>query len=136
MGNRTVHIGLTSSACEVCSVHCASVQHSYQELALTCDLSLLSQPAQRTVEEMNGNPKSVLCSRIAALLGLEAAESIAEYVSETFKASSSWLYSTVLSFLSGAAAGYFHRYFVATDQIEDCTSSFHQFPSTTFFCVR
>lgn len=36
-------------------------------------------------------PKSILCSRIEVVLGLEAAESIAQYVSDTFKVSSNHL---------------------------------------------
>jgi hypothetical protein len=33
-------------------------------------------------------PRSILCSRIEVLLGREAAESVAQYVSDTFKVSS------------------------------------------------
>ena len=45
---------------------------------------------------MDASPKGILSSRIEILLGAEAAESIAEYVSETFKVCSfdycdSWL---------------------------------------------
>ena len=42
---------------------------------------------ERSYRKMSGSPKSVLSSRIAVMLGAEAGESIAQYVSETFRVS-------------------------------------------------
>jgi hypothetical protein len=44
-------------------------------------------------------PKSILCSRIEVLLGREAAESVAQYVSDTFKVSSNHQLLPALSIL-------------------------------------
>ena len=59
-----------------------AIVHQQRDLCST-DLS----PPERSYCKMSGSPKSVLSSRIAVMLGAEAGESIAQYVSETFRVS-------------------------------------------------